>query len=290
MKTLILLLLLITFLYLFSIRPRMHRPDSAPFKNCLFAHRGLHNLKKGVPENSLLAFRQAVEGAYGIELDVQLTRDGIPVVFHDASLSRMCAIDRRLDSMTFEALKGYPLAGTDEKIPSLSEVLTLVGGRVPLLIEIKMDHFDLRIPRTINDLLKTYPGQYCIESFHPAALWWYRHNRPDVLRGQLSTHFNAENHSLSPLQFLLGKMVLNVISRPDFISYNWRFSRDFSLFLCRRLFKADAAGWVIRSEKELQTCRQRFNMFIFESFMPENYPGIRPNRNDPIFPAQNSLF
>lgn len=268
MNTLILLLLLITFLYLFTVHPRMRRPDSSLFQNCLFAHRGLHNIKNGIPENSLTAFRQAVDAGYGIELDVQLTLDGIPVIFHDSSLSRMCAIDRRLDSMTFTALRSYFLAGTAEKIPSLAEVLTLVDGKVPLLIEIKMDHFDLRIPETINSLLCGYSGAYCIESFHPAALWWYRINRPDILRGQLSTHFNAENHTFSPLQFLLGKMVLNLISRPDFISYNWRFRRDLSLFLCSRLFKADAAGWVIRSEKELQTCRRSFNMFIFEDFLP----------------------
>lgn len=273
MKTLILFLLLITLLYLFAICPRLRRPGRSPFVNCLFAHRGLHNQAKGVPENSLSAFRLAAEAGYGIELDVQLSSDGIPVVFHDSTLSRMCAIDLRVNSLTFEALRAHSLAGTQEKIPSLSEVLALVDGRVPLLIEIKMDHLDLRIPAAVNSLLNSYSGPYCIESFHPAALWWYRHHRPDVLRGQLSTHFNAENHTLSPLQFLLGKMVLNLISRPDFISYNWRFHRDLSLFLCRDLFGADAAGWVIRSEKELQTCRRRFHMYIFEDFLPEKASG-----------------
>lgn len=266
---LMLLFAIFSFLYLGLIRPRLKKPDASPFTGCCFAHRGLHNIELGIPENSLSAFECAVNSGYGIELDVQLSSDGVPVVFHDATLSRMCAIDKRVNSLTFEELKTHFLANTPEKIPSFSEVLSLVNGRVPLLVEIKMDHLDLNIPARVNELLSEYPGFYCMESFHPAALWWYRRHRPDVLRGQLSTHFNVENRTLNPLQYLLGKMVLNIISRPDFISYNWRFRRDLSLFLCGRLFKAYTAGWVIRSEKEMDTCRKHFDMFIFEGFMPQ---------------------
>lgn len=261
-------LLILIFLYLFLIRPRLHKPDSAFFINCCFAHRGLHDIGNGIPENSLPAFQRAVEAGFGIELDVQLSSDRVPVVFHDSTLSRMCAIDRRVDSLTFESLKALSLANTDERIPSFSEVLSLVNGQVPLLVEIKMDHLDLQIPEKINELLTDYTGPYCIESFHPAALWWYRKNRPDIFRGQLSTHFNVENHTLSVAQYLLGKMILNFISRPDFISYNWRFRKDLSLFLCNKLFGSRSAGWVIRSETELKTCKKYFDMFIFEDFIP----------------------
>lgn len=269
MKALLIVLILFILLYLFLICPRTRKPDASPFLHRCFAHRGLHDARQGIPENSLAAFGRAVEAGCGIELDVQLSSDGVPVVFHDAALSRMCAIDRRVDSLTFEQLKSYYLADTKELIPSFSEVLSLVNGKVPLLVEIKMDHIDRKIPAAINELLSGYSGDYCIESFHPLALWWYRKNRPDVLRGQLSTHFNVENRTLSPLQFLLGKMVLNLISRPDFISYNRRFRRDLSLFLCTRVFHAHAAGWVIRSEKELETCRKYFDMYIFEGFLPK---------------------
>lgn len=258
----------LSLLYFALIRPRLRKPDASPFVGCCFAHRGLHDIALGIPENSLSAFKRAVNLGYGIELDVQLSSDGVPVVFHDAALSRMCGIDRRVDSLTFEELRTHFLANTQERIPSFSEVLSLVNGRVPLLVEIKMDHIDMNIPAGIDELLSGYCGPYCIESFHPAALWWYRKHRPDVLRGQLSTHFNVENHTLSPLQYLLGKMVLNVISRPDFISYNQRFCRDLSLFLCRRAFQAYTAGWVIRSEAEMKACRKRFDMYIFEGFLP----------------------
>lgn len=258
----------ISLFYLALIRPRFKKPDASPFLSRCFAHRGLHDLALGIPENSLPAFERAARLGYGIELDVQLSADGVPVVFHDAALSRMCGIDRRLDSLTFEELRTHFLANTRERIPSFSEVLSLINGRVPLLVEIKMDHLDMRIPAGIDALLSGYSGPYCVESFHPGALWWYRRHRPDVLRGQLSTHFNVENHTPSPLQFLLGKMVLNVISRPDFISYNRRFCRDLSLFLCGRAFRAYTAGWVIRSEKELEACKRRFDLYIFEGFLP----------------------
>ncbi len=268
MKALFLWLILAAAVYLFLVRPRLRKADASAFLNVCFAHRGLHDLAAGIPENSLPAFRRAAEAGYGIELDVRLSGDGVPVVFHDANLSRMCAIDLGAGALPWRTLQEYPLAGTQEHIPTFAEVLRLVNGRVPLLVEIKMERMDRRVPERIDALLKDYPGDYCIESFHPMALWWYRRHRPQVLRGQLSTHFNAENRSLSPFQFLLGKMVLNVFSRPDFISYNWRFGKDTSLFLCRRIFGAHTAGWVIRSPQELKTCRRTFQMFIFEDFLP----------------------
>lgn len=268
MKTLLLIICILCPVYLFLLHPRMRRPDAQAFRGCFFAHRGLHDGNAAVPENSLAAFLQAVEKGYGIEMDVQLSSDGIPVVFHDATLSRMCAIDRRVDSLTFDELQGLSLAGTAEKIPSFEEALRLVGGRVPLLVEIKMDRIHFDIPQKIDALLASYTGLYCVESFHPAALWWYRKNRPQIFRGQLSTNFNIENHNASPFQYLFGKMVLNVISRPDFISYNWRFKKDTSLRLCRFLFRADCAGWVIRSPQELASCQKTFQMYIFEDFLP----------------------
>lgn len=268
MKTLLLTICILLLLYLFLLHPRMRRPDADIFLGCFFAHRGLHDGNVSVPENSLSAFSQAAENGYGIEMDVQLSADGVPVVFHDATLSRMCAIDRRVDSMTFDELRRLSLADSSEHIPSFEEALRLVAGRVPLLVEIKMDRLDFNIPQKIDALLASYAGPYCVESFHPAALWWYRKNRPQIFRGQLSTNFNIENHTLDPFQFLFGKMVLNVISRPDFISYNWRFKNDPSLRLCRRLFGSDCAGWVIRSPQELASCQKTFQMYIFEDFLP----------------------
>lgn len=256
-------------LYVFLMHPRIRRADSSPFLGTFFAHRGLHDNNHQIPENSLAAFQRAVDAGYGIELDVQLSADRIPVVFHDATLSRMCGIDRRVNELTFAELRQLSLVNTKEQIPSFQEALALVNGKVPLLVELKMEHLDFDIPRKAAALLSEYSGDYCIESFHPAALYWYRKNRPQIFRGQLSTNFNIENHSLSPFQYLFGKMILNFISRPDFISYNLLFQRDISLKLAHGLFHAPCAAWVLRSEKELEQCQKQFCMYIFENFLPK---------------------
>lgn len=145
-----------------------------PLSRHIFAHRGLHDNNHQIPENSLAAFQRAVDAGYGIELDVQLSADRIPVVFHDATLSRMCGIDRRVDELTFAELRQLCLANTQEQIPSFQEALALVNGKVPLLVELKMERLDFDIPREADALLSEYSGDYCIESFHPAALYWYR--------------------------------------------------------------------------------------------------------------------
>ena len=144
-----------------------------------------------------------------------------------------------------------------EMTKELLEACNLAGE-----IEKKFEKCGLKV-------LSEYSGDYCIESFHPAALYWYRKNRPQIFRVQLSTIFNIENHSLSPFQYLFGKMILNFISRPDFISYNLLFQGDISLKLAHGLFHAPCAAWVLRSEKELEQCQKQFCMYIFENFLPK---------------------
>ena len=184
--------------------------------------------------------------------------------------SAECAVSTgRVNELTFAELRQLSLVNTKEQIPSFQEALALVNGKVPLLVELKMEHLDFDIPREADALLSEYSGDYCIESFHPAALYWYRKNRPQIFRGQLSTNFNIENHSLSPFQYLFGKMILNFISRPDFISYNLLFQGDISLKLAHGLFHAPCAAWVLRSEKELEQCQKQFCMYIFENFLPK---------------------
>ena len=101
------------------------------------AHRGLHTKDKTVPENSLPAFRAAAEAGYGVELDIQLSRDGQVVVFHDDTLDRVCGVHGRVDEFTFEELRGMRLCGTQETIPLLTEVFEVMGGRTPMIIELK---------------------------------------------------------------------------------------------------------------------------------------------------------
>ena len=125
---------LLAFL-IFLLAPRLSgRKRVHPFLGVKWAHRGLHDKKRGIPENSFPAFRAAIEAGDGIELDVHLTKDGQLVVFHDDTFERICGRRGRVEDTSYEEMQKYRLAETKERIPLLSEVLQLVDGKVPLLI------------------------------------------------------------------------------------------------------------------------------------------------------------
>ena len=134
------------------------------FRGIPFAHRGLHD-NKTLPENSLAAFRNAVEHGYGIEFDVYLTDDGTLIVHHDPSLKRSCVIKIHPEKINSSRLDDYKLFGTDERIPRFDEVLALVDGKVKLIIEVKLTKKYQKTCAALLDALKDYKGEYCIESF-----------------------------------------------------------------------------------------------------------------------------
>ena len=206
--------LVLVCLYLVSIRPNPGRGERMrPFEEVLIAHRGLHE-NPAVPENSRTAFAKAAEAGYGIELDVQLTADDQLVVFHDETLQRVCGDPRKLHELTYAELGDMRLLGTEEKIPLFRDVLALIGGRVPLLVEIKSEGRYTETTRLACEMLKTYDGIYIVESFHPMVLRQIRKEHPDVIRGQLSTHYTREKVERPGYQrFLLTNlMVLPIAS------------------------------------------------------------------------------
>ena len=264
----------LTGLYFLAVMPRMTgRADPAPFNTKLFAHRGLHDNKSGAPENSMPAFRKAVEKGYGIELDVQLSSDGVPVIFHDLDLARACGVQGLVRERTYEELQTLRLFGSEEKIPALKDFLEMVDGRVPLIVEFKSEDSDLTLCRVIAPMLRAYKGAYCIESFNPLVLLWYRIHQPKVMRGQLSDGFihipkyRALNKApiTIPVQFLIP----NFLSKPDFIAYNHMYEGNISRRICRNLYKAKAAAWTIKSQSELEEAKKSFDVFIFDSFVPK---------------------
>lgn len=251
-------------IYLFLIAPRMFKkPDRTPFYGVHYAHRGLFNNETDAPENSMNAFRRAVNAGYGIEMDVQLSKDEVPVVFHDASLERMCGVKGNVWEYTFAELQEMSLAVSGEKIPKFEDVLKLVDGKVPLIVEYKLDKVQTRVCELGNELLKNYKGAYCIESFHPLALIWYRKNRPDVLRGQLSQNFK-EDYKTHKEYFLLTHLLTNVATRPDFIAYNHFDASNISRRLCR-YFGALSVTWTIKNQKQYEKAKDEFDLFIFDS-------------------------
>ena len=264
------ILIVLTFLYLLAIMPKMlSRADITPFKGRFYAHRGMHDNITIAPENSIGAFKLAIENQYGIELDVRLTKDNIPVVFHDAALKRVCGLDKSVRDLTFEELNSLYLFDSNERIPLLTNVLELINGEVPLIIELKTTKNDTTICKIVAPILDNYNGIYCIESFNPMIVIWYKNNRPNVIRGQLSTNYSKNGiKNDKVLNFLLQNLLFNFAAKPDFVAYNYKYSNMLSYLLCHKLFKIPTFAYTIGSNEELQVSQDRFDFFIFEGFKP----------------------
>lgn len=263
----VLVVVILLLLYLSLVSPRARRRKfKAP---ALLAHRGLHDNENGAPENSLAAFEAAARAGYGIELDVQLTADDRLVVFHDDQLNRVCGRDGNVQQMTLAELTGLALLGTDQKIPTLDEVLALVDGRVPLLIELKSCARVGLLARLTAERLRKYRGEYMIESFNPLALRALKRGDPTVVRGQLVQHFDpALKYAPYPMMLALSGLLLNCLSRPDFIAYDQRMDAGFTLWVQRHLFQTPLCVWTVRSQADYERLRSRAEMIIFEGFLP----------------------
>ena len=268
MTAVICVFVILAALYLLLIMPRVTPRPMCEFKGWYYAHRGFHDNKTDAPENSLKAMRLAVENGYGIELDVQLTKDEKVVVFHDATLNRICGVDAKVNSMTYEELQQVQLLDSEEKIPLFSDVLKIIDGKVPLIMEVKMVNSKTRVCELANKELEDYKGVYCMESFHPFAVRWYKKHRPDVVRGQLSANFKKEGQKEGFQEWLVHSLLVNVLGRPDFVAYSHKSAGNISRNLTR-LWGATAVAWTIRSQEELDNNRKSFDLFIFEGFRPK---------------------
>lgn len=266
----VIVLVAVFVLYMFLLAPGF-LPKAAPSRlwKTRYAHRGLHDRDNTIPENSLPAFSSAVSANYGIELDLNLTTDDQVVVFHDDNLKRICGIDRKIADCSWEELLQYRLSGTEERIPLFSEVLSLVGGRVPFIIEFKNTKRNKALCEKAAALLDTYDGPYCIESFHPGIVAWFRKHRPNVVRGQLAA--GRKEYGRLPVWqvILLSSMLTNVSSRPHFAAYRHEDShRKFKLWLFRRL-GGKLVGWTVRDMDDIEWCKRYFDVIIFEYFRPQ---------------------
>lgn len=255
-KIILVCVAVLAVLYMLAIMPRIfNRPDTTLFKKRYFAHRGLHDNASDAPENSMAAFRKAVEAGLGMELDVQVTKDGVPVVFHDFKLERICGAPGKIADSTYEELQAYTLCDSKERIPRFSELLEMVDGQVPLIVEIKAETANVSCCGIIDGLLRAYRGPYCIESFNPMVLWWFRRNHGDVVRGQLSSNFRREGEYWNILYFAMTHLLFNFLTKPDFIAYNHKFSEEPGRRICRRLYRHPAAAWTIRAQQDLEALK-----------------------------------
>ena len=261
------LIFAVGFCYLIS--PGKKRREMEKYKGVKYVHRGLHS--ESVAENSITAFALAKEHGFGIELDVQLSRDGELVVFHDSTLMRVCGVEGKVKDYTAEELSEMYLLGTKDTVPLLKDVLSLIDGSVPLLIEIKQEAGSVDVAEKLVEVIADYKGDFIVESFNPYALKVIRKKRPDVLRGILSTEYSKnEKYKGKPLYFMLENLLFNFACRPDFISYEKSGFTNHNLRFIRQTFSTALVAWTVTSpEEEAQAISHGFDTVIFEGYIPE---------------------
>ena len=266
----VLALAVVFLLYLLCLLCSRRRDWSA-FRGWRYAHRGFHD-KPRIPENSLPAFRRAVQCGFGAELDVHLMKDGHLAVIHDASLLRTAGADVLIEDLTAEELSAYTLEGTEQHIPLLEEVLPIFAGKAPLIVELKAERGNAEaLAAAACKLLDRYRVDYCMESFDPRCLAWLWHNRPDVVRGQLSENFTRHGDGAQlpgAVRWALGNLLLNCYARPDFIAYRFEDRAALSLKLCRGVYGAQEFSWTIRSRAHMDAAEAAGALVIFEQFDP----------------------
>lgn len=238
--------------------------EKEQFLHVNYAHRGLHDTGSGIPENSLAAFRAAREAGYGAELDVQLSKDGQVVVFHDDTLDRVCSVYGNVCDFIWDELKDMPLLGTDERIPLFTDVLDVFAGGGPLIVELKSGKRNNELCEKTYEILKSYPGVYCIESFHPFIVKWFKDNAPEVFRGQLAQPAGEYPDTVSRLSaWLLAGCRLSFLNKPDFIAYE-NVSRP-ARVLAKRKKGTLLFAWTSRTPDVDQTLNDGV---IFENYRP----------------------
>ena len=267
---LLIALLMLPILYLWLIHPRLPRRELSRFTGVDYAHRGLWNAAR--PENSCDAFAAAAEGGYGIELDVRMTADGALVIHHDGSLSRLCGEDIRIERSNLERIRVCRLLGSGDPVPTLAEALAAAGG-APLIVELKPARGNaFRLSRAVYAQLRSYPGPWCVESFSPLAMLWFRLCAPEVIRGQLAFSRIRQSQSLPSLltHLAAASLMQNALSRPDFVAFEMAgpLPRSLPLRLVRHM-GTPLVAWTIRTPEALAECRNRCAMVIFEGFLPE---------------------
>lgn len=241
------------------------RRQREPFMGTNVAHRGLHSRDKSVPENSLEAFRLAAEAGYGIELDVQFSKDKQVVVFHDDTLDRVCGVHARVDELTYDELKELRLCGSDQIIPLFTEVLGVIRGRSPIICELKNGRNNRELCEKTYEIISGYRGDICVESFNPMIVAWFRFHAKDLLRGQLAqpTRFYDAETMSAPLAYALGHTLFNCLARPQFIAYRIGF-RPLSVRMSE-LLGAMRVGWTSHEPRN----EAGRDTVIFEFYRPK---------------------
>lgn len=236
------------------------------------AHRGLHDRSAGIPENTIAAAEAAIAGGYAIECDVQRSADGEAMVFHDAALGRLTEASVPVSSRSAADLGRLRIAGTDERIPTLSGFLETIAGRTPLVIEVKtLFDDDLRLTRRVAEVVAGYEGPVALKSFDPSIVGALADLAPDLPRGIVaeSSQEDASYAAMSPsVRFALANLLHLPQSRPDFVSWRIDDLPAAAPFLCRLLGKMPVMTWTVRTEDQRLGAAEHADQMVFEGFRP----------------------
>lgn len=256
--------LAIAALCFFLVCPRIfYKPDMSPFCGKPIAHRGMFD-NTSIIENTLEAFEKSCERGYGIELDVRLSSDGVPIVIHDDNLDRVAGFFGRIREMTASEIRSHKLGQNKSLVPTLDEAVRTVGGRVPLIIEIKGKN-----PSTAEEtynVMKNYSGVYAVESFDPRQIRRYAKLSPETPRGVLiESSRDMEKASEKISVFLSERMLFNFYTRPDFVAMKQKsFDGNIPVKLCSAL-GVKKIVWTIRKPEEFEKAQKTCDGFICEN-------------------------
>ena len=246
----------------YLVAPERPAPEkTAPFYGRNFAHRGLYTKDGVIPETSLPAFRAAAEAGYGVELDVRLSKDNRVIVFHDENLKRLCGVDKYVESLTYDELSELRILDTECKIPLLNEVLAELDG-APVIVEVKRGHNNKLLCAMTMGIMRKYKGPFCVESFDPFIVTWFRNHAPDVLRGQLSKQQKDLKELDTFMGFVLSRLLTNVSARPNFVAYQVG-RKPLTVKLCEKL-GAMKVTWTAHDRSN----EKDSDAVIFEHFRP----------------------
>ena len=226
--------LILIGLLIFLLKPRMGRVDFGPFLGWDYAHRGFYDNSGAAPENSLAAYALAVQKGYGIE------------------------------DCHYQKLQKYKLFNSQEGIPHLADILDLVAGKVPLIVEIKSESRDvLEVCQRVTSYLDSYTGAFMVESFNPQVVAYFKKHRPNSIRGQLSGDLSRQK---GLIYFDIKHLLTNYLTRPDFIAYEHEFQKNPSLNLIRLLFRIPLVVYTVKTPQGYISNKKRFDIQIFEGF------------------------
>lgn len=232
------------------------------------AHRGLHDFSTGVVENTASAFAAAIAGGYAIECDLQLTRDGEAVVFHDDHVERLTEGRGMVKDHTAAEMKQLTMRNSTDKVQTLAELLTQVNGQVPLVIELKsLWDGDARLAQRAIEELKSYSGPHCLMSFDPDAIAAVRRFAPHIIRGIVAERATDSYYNSLPLpkQTELRTFSHLARTRPDFVSFFYE-ELPWAPITALRAAGMPIITWTIRSPQQAVIAMRCSDQITFEGF------------------------